>query len=42
MIKLIFMVMFFFLGYFLADTKIVDIPFREIPYLDKLYEAVDD
>ena len=42
MIKLLFMVIFFFLGYFLADTKIVEIPFKDIPYLEKLYEVVDD
>jgi len=42
MIKLAFMIMFFFLGYFLADTKLVEIPFKEIPYIDKLYEVLDD
>jgi len=42
MIKLVFMIMFFFLGYFLADTKIVEIPFREMPYIERLYEVVDD
>jgi len=42
MLKLLFMIIFFFLGYFLADTKIVEIPFKDIPYLEKLYEAVDD
>ncbi len=42
MIKLLFMVIFFFLGYFLADTKIIEIPFNKMPYLEKLYEVVDD
>jgi len=30
------------MGYFLADTKLVEIPFKEIPYIEKLYEVVDD
>jgi len=42
MIKLVFMIMFFFLGYFLADTKLVEIPFREMQYIERLYEVVDD
>ena len=42
MIKLVFMIMFFFLGYFLADTKLVEIPFREMPYIERLYEVVYD
>ena len=42
MLKLAFMVMFFFLGYFLADTNLVEIPFKKMPYLEKLYEGVDD
>jgi len=42
MLKLTFMVLFFFLGYFLADTKLVNIPFRDIPYIEKIYEVVDD
>ena len=42
MIKLVFMIMFFFLGYFLADTKLVEIPFREMPYIERLYEVADD
>jgi hypothetical protein len=42
MLKLAFMVMFFFLGYFLADTKLVEIPFKDIPYIEKIYEVVDD
>jgi len=42
MIKLLFMVIFFFLGYFLADTKIIEIPFNKMPYLEKLYEVIDD
>ena len=42
MLKLAFMIMFFFLGYFLADTNLVEIPFREMPYLEKLYEVADD
>ena len=42
MIKLIFMALFFFLGYFLADTKLVDIPFEKMPYIEKLYEVADD
>jgi hypothetical protein len=42
MLKLAFMVIFFFLGYFLADTKLVEIPFEDMPYLEKLYEVVDD
>jgi hypothetical protein len=35
------MILFFFIGYFLADTELVDIPFRNIPYLENLYEVVD-
>ena len=42
MIKLAFMILFFFLGYFLADTELVEIPFREMPYIEKLYEVTDD
>ena len=42
MLKLAFMVLFFFLGYFLADTKLVEIPFKDMPYVEKLYEVVDD
>ena len=42
MLKLIFMAIFFFLGYFLADTGLVEIPFDEIPYIENLYEVVDD
>ena len=42
MIKLVFMIMFFFLGYFLADTKLVEIQFREMQYIERLYEVVDD
>ena len=42
MLKLAFMVLFFFLGYFLADTKLVEIPFKDMPYIEKLYEVVDD
>tara|TARA_B100000902_G_C26718647_1_gene625495 strand:- start:404 stop:532 length:129 start_codon:yes stop_codon:yes gene_type:complete len=42
MIKLAFMVMFFFLGYFLADTELVEIPFDKIPFIENLYEVVDD
>jgi len=41
MLKLIFMILFFFIGYFLADTGLVDIPFRNIPILENLYEVVD-
>jgi|TARA_B100001287_G_C22456337_1_gene422933 hypothetical protein len=35
------MILFFFIGYFLADTELVDIPFRNIPILENLYEVVD-
>ncbi len=42
MLKLIFMAIFFFLGYFLADTGLVEIPFEEIPYIENLYEVIDD
>ena len=42
MLKLIFMAIFFFLGYFLADTGLVEIPFEEMPYIENLYEVVDD
>ena len=42
MLKLTFMAIFFFLGYFLADTGLVEIPFKEIPYIENLYEVVDD
>ena len=42
MLKLIFMVIFFFIGYFLADTELVEIPFEKIPYIENLYEVVDD
>ncbi len=36
------MLLFFFVGYFLADTKLVEIPFKKIPYIENLYEVVDD
>jgi len=42
MLKLAFMALFFFLGYFLADTKLVKIPFKNMPYIEKLYEVIDD
>ena len=41
MIKLAFMIIFFFLGYFLADTKLVEIPFKEMPYIENLYKIID-
>ena len=37
MLKLIFMIMFFFLGYFFADTKLIEIPFEKIPKKKKYY-----
>ena len=42
MLKLTLMAMFFFLGYFLADTGLVEIPFEEMPYIENLYEVIDD
>ena len=42
MLKLLFILMFFFLGYFLADTQLIEIPFEKIPYIENLYEVVDD
>ena len=39
--RLILVIVFFFIGYFLADTGLVDIPFRNIPILESLYEVVD-
>jgi len=41
MLKLIFLIIFFFIGYFLADTKIIEIPFREMPYLENFYKFVE-
>jgi len=42
MLKLAFIILFFFLGYFLADTKLVEIPFKNMPYIERLYEVVND
>ena len=41
MIKLLFLAIFFFIGYFLADTKLIDIPFKNMPYIENLYEITN-
>tara|TARA_B100000787_G_scaffold169128_1_gene159454 strand:+ start:1953 stop:2078 length:126 start_codon:yes stop_codon:yes gene_type:complete len=41
MIKLVLMFICFFIGYFIADLEIIDIPFNEMPYFEDLYEQAE-
>lgn len=42
MFKLVFILISFFTGYFIADLELIYIPFDSMPYLEDLYKHMDN